>query len=57
MTPRACAPAPGRPRYRRGLTTNDCIVLTHLGTAELVLFLVGTALWRSAGLPANVYFG
>lgn len=30
-------------------------VLTHVGTAQLVLFLVGTALWREAGLPINVY--
>ncbi len=41
--------------WRRGLTARDCIVLTHVGTAQLVLFLVGTALWRAAGLPVNVY--
>jgi 4-hydroxybenzoate polyprenyltransferase len=41
--------------WRRGLTPRDCIVLTHVGTAQLVLFLVGTALWREAGLPVNVY--
>ncbi len=41
--------------YRRGLTPRDCIVLTHLGTAQLVLFLVGTAAWQAAGLPANIY--
>lgn len=46
-----------RPRYRRGLTSRDCIVLTHLGTAELVLFIVGTAIWSWAGLPANVWLG
>lgn len=41
--------------WRRGLTPRDCIVLTHVGTAQLVLFLVGTALWAEAGLPTNVY--
>jgi 4-hydroxybenzoate polyprenyltransferase len=46
-----------RPRYRRGLTSRDCIVLTHIGTAQLVLFIVGTALWTRAGLPANVFLG
>jgi 4-hydroxybenzoate polyprenyltransferase len=44
-----------RPRLRRGLSTRDCVVLTHLGTAMLLLFLVGTALWLRAGLPANVH--
>jgi 4-hydroxybenzoate polyprenyltransferase len=44
-----------RPRYRRGLTSRDCVVLTHLGTAMLVLFLAGTALWARAGLPENVW--
>jgi hypothetical protein len=41
--------------WARGLTPRDCIVLTHVGTAQLVLFLVGTALWLRAGLPVNVY--
>ncbi|HVV84473.1 MAG TPA: UbiA family prenyltransferase [Kofleriaceae bacterium] len=41
--------------WKRGLTPRDCIVLTHVGTAQLVLFLVGTAVWRAAGLPADVY--
>lgn len=41
--------------WARGLTPRDCIVLTHVGTAQLVLFLVGTALWQRAGLPVNVY--
>jgi 4-hydroxybenzoate polyprenyltransferase len=41
--------------WRRGLTPRDCVVLTHVGTAQLVVFLVGTALWREAGLPVNVY--
>lgn len=44
-----------RPRFRRGLTTGDCIAVTHLGTALLVLYLAGTHLWLRAGLPANVY--
>lgn len=44
-----------RRRLARGLTSRDCIWLTHLGTAQLVVFLVGTAVWREAGLPANVY--
>jgi 4-hydroxybenzoate polyprenyltransferase len=39
----------------RGLTPRDCIVLTHVGTIQLVIFLLGTALWLRAGLPANVY--
>ena len=41
--------------WARGLTPRDCIVLTHVGTAQLVLFLIGTALWHQAGLPADVY--
>jgi len=44
-----------RPRLRRGLTPRDCIVLTHLGTAQLLLYLVGTASWLRAGLPANIF--
>src|SRR5690606_26621472 len=43
-----------RPRFARGLTTRDCIVLTHLGTGLLLFYLAGTALWRAAGLPENV---
>ncbi len=46
-----------RPRFARGLTTRDCIVLTHLGTALLLFYLAGTAVWSAAGLPANVYVG
>lgn len=46
-----------RPRVRRGITTRDCVVLTHVGTAMLVLFLIGTWLWLRAGLPANVFLG
>ena len=44
-----------RPRVKRGLTKDDCIWLTHLGTAELALYLVGTALWSAAGMPENIY--
>lgn len=43
------------PRIRRGPTTRDCILATHLGSALLVLFLIGTALWTAADLPANIY--
>lgn len=44
-----------RPRLARGLTTRDCIVLTHLGTALLVFYLAGTAIWSAAGLSQNIY--
>lgn len=44
-----------RPRYRRGLTTADCIGLTYLGAGLLVVFLIGTWAWLRAGLPANVF--
>jgi 4-hydroxybenzoate polyprenyltransferase len=44
-----------RPRYRRGLTTADCIWLTHLGTALLLFYVAGNQLWLAAGLPANIY--
>lgn len=44
-----------RPRYCRGLTSRDCILLTHWGTAQLLLYLAGTAMWARAGLPANIY--
>ncbi len=40
---------------RRPLTTRDCVWITHLGTIELLVFLVGTALWTRAGLPANIF--
>lgn len=43
-----------RPRYRRGLTPRDCIVLTHLGTGLLLFYLAGTAVWLRLGLPPNV---
>lgn len=44
-----------RPRYRRGLTTPDCIWLTHLGTALLIVYLIGTAVWLRVGMPANIF--
>ena len=44
-----------RARYRRGLTRADCIWLTHLGTALLLFYLAGNALWIEAGLPANIF--
>jgi len=43
------------PRYRRGLTREDCILVTHLGTALLLVYLVGTWAWAQAGLPENIY--
>ena len=53
------APASQRRFYRRrlerGLTRADCILVTHLGTAELLLFLVGTALWLRLGLPPDFF--
>ena len=45
-----------RPRFRRGLTTVDCIRLTHLGSVLLIIWLIGTRLWQDAGLP-NYYSG
>jgi 4-hydroxybenzoate polyprenyltransferase len=44
-----------RPRLARGLTARDCIVLTHLGSAQVALWIVGTWIWELAGLPANIY--
>jgi len=44
-----------RPRVHRGLGASDGIFLTHLGSAELGLYLVGTAVWLHVGLPANVF--
>jgi len=44
-----------RPRVARGLTARDCIVLTHLGSAQVALWIVGTWIWELAGLPANIY--
>jgi 4-hydroxybenzoate polyprenyltransferase len=45
------------PRIARGLTHRDCIVITHLGSALLLFYLAGTAVWNAAGLPANVFIG
>ena len=44
-----------KPRYRRGLTSAECIGLTWLGAALLAVWLVGTHLWTQAGLPTNVW--
>jgi 4-hydroxybenzoate polyprenyltransferase len=44
-----------RPRFRRGLTTADCIQVTYLGGALLILFLIGTRIWLDAGLTANIW--
>lgn len=43
-----------RPRLRRGLTPRDCILLTHVGTIQLVVYLIGNAAWLALGLPANI---
>lgn len=44
-----------RPRFARGLTSRDCVVVTHLGTALLLFYLAGNAVWLGAGLPPNVF--
>lgn len=44
-----------RSRLARGLTTADCVWLTHLGTALLLLYLAGNWAWLRAGLPPNLY--
>jgi len=44
-----------RPRFRRGLTPKDCILLTHLGTGLLLFYLVGNAVWLRLGMPTNVF--
>lgn len=44
-----------RPLLRRGPNTDDCIRVTNLGWGMLALYLVCTALWIAAGLPANVF--
>lgn len=44
-----------RPRFARGINARDCIVATHIASAQLVFFLAGTAAWLRAGLPANVF--
>ncbi|MFK7985818.1 MAG: UbiA family prenyltransferase [Sandaracinaceae bacterium] len=44
-----------RPRVRRGITSADCIHLTHLGTGLLLFYLAGTAAWSALGMPNNIY--
>ena len=44
-----------RPRYRGGLDTGGCILITHLGTALLCVYIAGTQVWLAAGLPDNIY--
>jgi 4-hydroxybenzoate polyprenyltransferase len=44
-----------RPRFRRGLTGDDCVWLTHLGTGLLVIYLLGNELWLRSGLPENIF--
>ncbi len=44
-----------RPRFQRGLIPADCIMITHLGTVLLLIYLAGTAGWLAAGLPENIY--
>ncbi len=61
----ACAPLAQRLFYHAKLeralagegawTSRDCILLTHLGSLQLALFLVGTRAWLALGLPANVF--
>ena len=48
---RVAAPSP----FHLSLSSRDCVLLTHLGTAQLLLFLCGTALWQHLGLPANIF--
>jgi len=55
------APAVQLGFYRRrmargGLTRADCINVTWLGAALLLVWLAGTRLWIDAGLPADVRF-
>ncbi|MDP7035610.1 MAG: UbiA family prenyltransferase [Planctomycetota bacterium] len=45
----------GRSRWGPGWTEQDCIRLTHLGTAQLFLYLAGTAIWDWAGGPQNLW--
>jgi 4-hydroxybenzoate polyprenyltransferase len=46
-----------RPRYRRGLTSADCKLLTHAGSFLLLVYLVGTRAWLALGLPPNIALG
>jgi 4-hydroxybenzoate polyprenyltransferase len=42
-----------RPRFRRAITSRECIALTHLGSLLLVAYLAGTRIWLVVGLPSN----
>lgn len=44
-------------RHKDPWTSKECLWLTHVGTIELVLFVLGTALWRLLSLPGNIYLG
>jgi 4-hydroxybenzoate polyprenyltransferase len=44
-----------RPLLRREPTADDCIRVTDLGWGLLALYLLCTALWIHAGLPANLF--
>ncbi|NUN12652.1 MAG: UbiA family prenyltransferase [Myxococcales bacterium] len=46
-----------RRRWGQSLTSSDCVLLTHVGSAQLVIFLLGTALWEWVGFPANIFLG
>lgn len=41
-------------RMRGGLTSADCVWLTHLGTGLLLFYLLGNRVWLELGLPANL---
>lgn len=43
------------PRLARGVTHRDCVIVTHMGSALLLFYLVGTSVWTMAGLPANIH--
>ena len=43
-----------RARLARGLTSSDCIRITHLGTGLLLFYLLGNWVWLELGLPANL---
>ncbi len=44
-----------RPSLQRGLTSADCIRITHVGTALLVFYLIGNQVWLAFGMPSNIY--
>ena len=46
-----------RPRWERGWTPADCIQLTHLGSALLLVYLMGNRVWLMVGLPPNIKLG